>query len=313
MKSLTALVLTLGLAAPASAGNLLVNGSFETGPNPGPFLDLPSGSTAIPGWVVGDFHIDYVGPTMLIASDGQRAIDLDGSVGQPHNGAIAQTFATVPGQPYRVTFDMSGNIWGAPLVKQIEVSAAGQTQVFSYDIGQIVPFAPPAAPDWHPKEFLFTATSASTTLNFRSLSLLQVPAPDHGPLLDHVAVEPAVWHDLGLGLAGSFGPPSLVGTGELVPGSAGSLTLSASAQSAPALLFLSAASTPAPFKGGTLVPVPELLAVPVGTGPIGIVLLPWPSWPSGLSGVSLWFQYAVQDAAAVKGVALSNALRADVP
>jgi hypothetical protein len=46
---------------------------------------------------------------------------------------------------------------------------------------------------------------------------------------------------------------------------------------------------------------------------MGDILLPWTAWPSGLSGVSLYFQYAIQDVAAVKGVALSNALGADVP
>jgi len=42
-------------------------------------------------------------------------------------------------------------------------------------------------------------------------------------------------------------------------------------------------------------------------------MFPWTSWPSGLSGLSLFLQSALPDVAAVKGVALSNALRADVP
>ena len=59
--------------------------------------------------------------------------------------------------------------------------------------------------------------------------------------------------------------------------------------------------------------VPVLSSFPLFTSGAGEVPLAWPSWPSGLSGASLYFQYGVQDAAAVKGVALSNALRADVP
>ena len=85
------------------------------------------------------------------------------------------------------------------------------------------------------------------------------------------------------------------------------------APSAPGALFLSTSSTPTPFKGGTLLTVPILLTLPLSTDASGEIVLPWTAWPSGLSGVNLFFQFAIQDAAAVKGVALSNALGADVP
>jgi len=72
------------------------------------------------------------------------------------------------------------------------------------------------------------------------------------------------------------------------------------------------ASSPTPFKGGTLLPVPATLLLALGTG-AGSIALPFPAWPPGLSGLDIDFQYAIQDAAALHGVALSNALRADVP
>jgi hypothetical protein len=121
------------------------------------------------------------------------------------------------------------------------------------------------------------------------------------------------WTDLGFALAGVAGEPVLTGTGSLQAGSSGALTLTDAAPSALALMFVSVASTPTPFKGGTLVPLPPLLTLALPTDSLGSVLLPWASWPSGLSGLSLFFQYAIQDVAAVKGVALSNALGADVP
>ena len=68
-----------------------------------------------------------------------------------------------------------------------------------------------------------------------------------------------------------------------------------------------------PFKGGTLVPVPVSLMLPLATSPSGDAPLPWTAWPAGLSGLDLYFQYAIQDAGAVHGVALSNAVKADVP
>jgi len=124
---------------------------------------------------------------------------------------------------------------------------------------------------------------------------------------------PPLWTDLGFALPGASGAPQLAGLGELTTGSTGRLTLTSSAPSAPAILFLALDSTPAPFKCGTLVPAPVVTSFVVVTNPIGEVLLGWSSWPAGLSGLSLYFQYGIQDAAAVCGVALSNALRADVP
>jgi hypothetical protein len=124
---------------------------------------------------------------------------------------------------------------------------------------------------------------------------------------------PAVWTDLGFALAGAAGPPQLVGTGTLVAGSPGALTLSNAAPSALAYLFIALNSSPTPFKGGQLVPIPPVMTAIVVTTAAGDLPLPWVAWPSGLSGVDLYFQYAIQDAGAIKGTALSNALKAAVP
>ena len=121
------------------------------------------------------------------------------------------------------------------------------------------------------------------------------------------------WTDLGSGLAGVAGLPSLVGSGPLTAGSAGALTLTNAAPSAICALFVSISSTPAPFKCGTLVPVPVAIQLTLVTNGAGALPLAWGSWPSGLSGASLYFQYAIADGAAVCGTSLSNAVRGDVP
>jgi hypothetical protein len=122
------------------------------------------------------------------------------------------------------------------------------------------------------------------------------------------------WSDLGSGLAGVTGIPSLVGSGSLLPGSSGALTLSNAAPSAAALLFVSFANTPTPFKGGTLLTVPVFLSVGVTTNIGGGFVLPWASWPAGLSpGTSIYFQYGIADAAAPVGVSLSNAAKGVTP
>ena len=125
--------------------------------------------------------------------------------------------------------------------------------------------------------------------------------------------EPTVWNDLGFALAGAAGAPHLAGTGPLTTGSAGTLPLTNAASSALASLLVSLTGTPTPFKGGVLVPIPILLALSLNTSPAGSIPLGWSAWPAGLSGFSLYFQYAIQDAGAPNGLALSNALRADVP
>ena len=123
----------------------------------------------------------------------------------------------------------------------------------------------------------------------------------------------SAWSDIGSGLAGVNGIPALAGTGALVAGCAGSLSLTSAKPSAPALLFAALSSSPVPFKGGVLAAFPFFLTVPLATNGTGALLLPF-TWPSGVpSGISLVLQYAVKDAAAVQGVSLSNAVQGVTP
>jgi hypothetical protein len=121
------------------------------------------------------------------------------------------------------------------------------------------------------------------------------------------------WTTLGFALPGASGVPSLAGTGTLLTGSPGTLTLMNASPSAFSMLFIALTGTPLPFKCGTLVPVPVAFQLLLVTDSGGSIPLAWAAWPSGLSGLSLHVQYAIQDAAAICGVALSNALRAGVP
>ena len=197
-----AVTFIFGLLTNANA-NLIVNGSFETGPNPGVLIFLPSGSSAITGWEVSRDYIDYIG-SYWDASDGERSLDLDDSTGF---GGIKQTFSTTPGWIYKVTFDMSGNPYrgfGDPFIKHMGVSAAGQSAHFDFDTtGKSLP----NNMGWLTKEWYFTADgSGSTTLEFYSLHTLSGGEYSGysgwtGPALDNVSVvpEPATLSLLGLG------------------------------------------------------------------------------------------------------------------
>ena len=179
-------VCTTLLAAHARA-NLLTNPSFETGPNPGSFIDLPGGSTAITGWTVTLSHLDYIG-SLWNASNGVRSLDLEGSVCTLFTfncaGGISQSFATTPGQNYMVSFDLAGNPANIPVVKFIEVLAAGQSQTFSFDItGRNFVNMGLTTHTWN-----FAAVGSTTTLEFRTADGANVSG--WGPALDNVSVDP---------------------------------------------------------------------------------------------------------------------------
>jgi len=123
----------------------------------------------------------------------------------------------------------------------------------------------------------------------------------------------AQWADLGYGLPGTEGVPSLVGQGMLEAGSPGTLKLAHAKASTLAVLFISAQSIPTPFKGGVLATVPPLLSFTLFTSPSGTINLSWPHWPAGAPGSTLYFQYGIADPAGPAGAALSNALRATMP
>ena len=165
-----------------SGVNLIRNGSFESGTAAlNKYLPIKPNSIAIDDWTVTTGQVDYIGAEWK-ASDGKRSIDLDGT---PGPGGIAQTFATVPNQRYQVTFDLAGNsllsFRDSFPIKQVRVSAAGQSADFSYDVrGRNY-----GNPSWQPETWTFTATGTQTTLVFSSLS----PADNYlGAIIDNVAV-----------------------------------------------------------------------------------------------------------------------------
>ena len=117
------------------------------------------------------------------------------------------------------------------------------------------------------------------------------------------------WTDLGGGIPGTSGVPQLAGAGALFGETTGSLTLTSARPSSSAMLFVSVASMPVPFKGGTLQAISVLVQVPLMTNASGGLVLPW-IWPTGVpAGTPIHFQIAVQDPAASHGVSLSACVR----
>lgn len=181
MKMKLCVCMIIAICAGQSYANLIQNGSFESGVNPGgSFSTLYAVNYDITGWKVTNNSIDYIGGYWY-PSNGDRSLDLSGYAA----GTISQEFKTVEGQKYEVTFDMSGNpdagIRDAEFItKTLQVSAGAESLKFDY-----IMTAANSKTNmlWQEMVWSFTATSALTTLTFDSLEL-----NPYGPALDNVNV-----------------------------------------------------------------------------------------------------------------------------
>jgi choice-of-anchor C domain-containing protein len=179
---------TLALATTLTASSVwaapLQNGGFESGPAAGSFLTLSAGDTSITGWTVLGNGIDYIG-SYWPAAEGSRSLDLNAL----NTGGIEQTFPTIIGQLYQVTFKMAGNPAGGPTTKTLDASAGGVTQGFSFDAST----TSLSNMGWASRSFQFTANSTSSVLRFVSTTSATSGNATYpyafGPALDDVTVD----------------------------------------------------------------------------------------------------------------------------
>jgi hypothetical protein len=135
------------------------------------------------------------------------------------------------------------------------------------------------------------------------------PDPNGDGVLD--ACDP--WTSVGGGVAGTMGLPALAGSGALFGGDSINLSLSNAKPNATMSLLIGFVQLGAPFKGGTMVPNPNLMIFGLPTGPAGALTLHG-TWSSGLpAGVSLYFQEWISDSAGPAGFAATNGLKAITP
>lgn len=140
-------------------------------------------------------------------------------------------------------------------------------------------------------------------------------APDRGAvwILNMHGAQTANWKSLHGGLRGSAGKPLLVGTGALQGGDPGLLRLSSALPGGAVTLVAGFSELHAPFKGGVLVPTPDVLLnnFPVSAG--GTLNVPF-TWPAGFpEGFQVTLQFWGADAGGVSGYAASNALQVTQP
>lgn len=174
----------------------LLNGSFESGTNPGTFTTVAAGDTAITGWTVAGGSVDYIG-SYWTAQNGVRSIDLSGN----SIGTLAQTINDlIAGVTYNVTYWVSKNPDGGAPTRTGTIAVGNSSSTFSYS----------AVNDrtnmlWESRTFSFLAGGTSGTLSFASDSSGDCC---FGPALDNVSIaavpEPATWAMMitGFGLVG---------------------------------------------------------------------------------------------------------------
>jgi choice-of-anchor C domain-containing protein len=152
------------------AHNLLVNGSFEEGPetaNDGVHnLDLEKGSTAIRGWPVNEMYANPIDSAYWRPAHGKRSFVLSWKPGSEMGGNTSQEFKTRKGQKYRVSFWLAGDPLGGPPEKKLRVRAAGKSAEFVFDnTGKNR-----VEMGWVRKSWEFTAEADHTTLELSCLT-----------------------------------------------------------------------------------------------------------------------------------------------
>lgn len=173
------LALMLPSAAVAQSANLIVNGGFDLSPAPGPpgWTTYGKGSRGIPRWIVTRGSVDLQGPNWQTADGGHNSVDVDGN--EP--GGIAQSFETVRGRQYAVSFALAGNPCEQPL-KRVLVTVARVANRYQFDASH----TSTSQMGWRTIRFLFTAVAYQSTLTFTSLD----SGSSCGPEIDAVSVVP---------------------------------------------------------------------------------------------------------------------------
>lgn len=289
-------LVALGFAPPAMADSVTIDFSATPGPNGilGDSDDVPLANDPAMG---GDFagnEFESVGISFSTPS-----LQLNLGCGTPtpclgadntandFNGILVSTF-TQCGVPSAVS---------ALHVRVVNEFQASWTRLYSID-GSLV------------AEYFGSFSHTGGTPVARCETQLNTDAWD---CVIYTLVEPpGPWCDLGNALAGTNGDPLLVGSGPLTAGSSVSIDLSNASPGAPAFVTIGFSAINAPFKGGVMVPYPDLL-FGMTIDLIGGASLAG-TWPGGVpSGFTTYFQWWIADAGGPSGFAASNAISGTAP
>lgn len=206
--ALAAVIAVSAVATTASAATveLLTNGGFDdigtgTPEGWGGLTYYAGGPVLLPGWTVETGSVDLTDTNSIWgpSANGQYSLDINGW----DQGTIAQSFATILGRLYTVSFAYSRNPANAPYDARATVSAGGQSlNVQALGNGS---FGGMGTMAWERGSFTFTGTGATETLRLASDI-----GGNAGIFFDDVSVsagvpEPSTWAIaiMGFGLMGA--------------------------------------------------------------------------------------------------------------
>jgi Protein of unknown function (DUF642) len=155
-----ALLFPVLTALPASAINLLTNGSFEVATGISSNATLSAGATNLTGWtVIGGGNLLWCDSSFCSVppSDGAFSLDLTGLTNVAPYAGVQQFIATLPGAMYELTFDLSGRSDSIPV--SVQATAGTTTSLFSTPLAT-----------WSSRKLSFTATSSSTMISIVGVS-----------------------------------------------------------------------------------------------------------------------------------------------
>ena len=175
--------LAIGGSGRAHAGNIVVNGGYETPVVKDFYYDLYSAGQSFTGWTVGQgvvaLYTDQYNPALSdVPYQGNQALQLKGTQGG--NGSIYQDLTTTPGTRYELSFAFASNpfassnvsmevAWGSATVASLTASP-------SHDYTNL---------GWVVESYSVTATQAITRLEFTNTTPV---AGNAGPQIDAVIV-----------------------------------------------------------------------------------------------------------------------------
>lgn len=182
----------IAVAAARAQGNLLTNGSFELPTSNGNNEIISGGdSTSLTGWTTVLSGVERFSPTIYgvgSAPDGQLVVDICPFTFT--GGGIQQTFSTVVGQQYTLSF-LAGtsNAFGRTGDAIVDVFVGNVSQSFTLQNFQ-------ATTVYNTYTVPFTATTALTTLTFQNTQ----DANTHFAFIDRVVIPTAAPEPSPLGL-----------------------------------------------------------------------------------------------------------------
>lgn len=202
MRFVASVLLGVGLvASPASAStpeNLIRNGSFEEGAFVGTQADLPwinfgvsrytpgDGDDMMNYWSVNVGSVDLTNKDW-IASDGTSSIDM---VGLSYTAELSQSFSTVAGKTYLLSFDLAANPYAPAEAAQFMVLSVSVRSDLDSEPAVIDTYNPdptgrtPENMGWERQELMFFATRTNYTLTFEGGS----ESCCWGPTIDNVSI-----------------------------------------------------------------------------------------------------------------------------